>query len=1123
MKSALKLLSCVFAMSLMISLPCVAQDSTSITGGLSGAVTDASGALVAGATVTLTGPQGTHKLTTNAAGRYAATGLTPGYYDVTVEKAGFQKVEAKHNEVVVNSSSTLNLTVTVGSVDTTVEVTSAAAELDSNSTAVTSNITDTFYNSVPMPRNVSAIFYSAPGAVQGQVSASPNPTTGPGAANPSIGGGSSLENLYVVDGVTITDQAFGSIGTYNRYHGALGTGINLTFIKEVDIKTAAFEPQYGKSLGGIVQIVTKSGGDSYHGAIGAYLGPGKFYAGRYQFYNFGYQQITPAQTLNNPQYDVSAELGGYVPHFQNKLFFFGAFNPSLGQIIWLANPKSPVTYAHGIYPSDVTTLSWAAKMTYKLSDTTTLEGSGFGDPSKHNAIPNTFSTNQPLSVTSSYRFGSQDSIARIRSAITPTLVGDASYAYNHNTFSESPSINTFGISDQSAQSLPTPGGTVASGFGAYEPTTNNTYSIAGNISKTVNFFGQHTLSAGYAYDHTDFLDQPSRSGGLYPIPVNNYQGTTIVVPAKAAAAPGSLTNAQFSIAATNSNPLFTLGDTTCTLCPTNKAGQKVYASVSRGTYVGLNVQAIGRYKSAYASDDYQLNRYVNLNLGVRWEQQQIGGTLLNYTFTGNWSPRLGINIDPLGDNKGKLFFNYGRNYWAMPLDAAIRQLGNEQDDTAYYFAPVINADGSYTIIPDSAHNLNGTPKSTTAGVVANFSAPSFASSTGEGIIPGTKSEYVDEYVIGVEREINNGLVIKGRYTDRRLGRAIEDIGTQSPEGSALPIPNFNGGIANPSPSTDIGVNEQEITYTQAQFLAANKGGNPTAATYVAPVAGCTAKNDTFFGVGGPFINGLNQQVGGACFPNYLTADAPCSAVFPASQCTGPGGIGDGKSDGFVKPVRRYQATEFEVDKRFSNNWLAQVNFRWATLFGNYEGAYRNDNGQSDPGISSLFDFTAGALGLLGNQFANGDLSTDRRVVGNMFLSYNVSRDTPFLHMAKGLTVGAGMRGQSGVPLSLLGDHPVYLNQGEVPIGGRGAAGRTPSSVQLDLKAEYPMTIKEKYTLKFGMDMFNVTNSQYELSRVQYTQTAASGVGVPPNLNVDYGRPTAFQGPFYARAVIRMEF
>ena len=83
----------------------------------------------------------------------------------------------------------------------------------------------------------------------------------------------------------------------------------------------------------------------------------------------------------------------------------------------------------------------------------------------------------------------------------------------------------------------------------------------------------------------------------------------------------------------------------------------------------------------------------------------------------------------------------------------------------------------------------------------------------------------------------------------------------------------------------------------------------------------------------------------------------------------------------------------------------------------------------------------------------------------------------------GLTVGAGLRGSSGVPLSFLGDHPVYLNQGEVPIGGRGAAGRTPSASQLDMHLDYPIGLGShgghEYSLKLAMDMFNVTNSQFE--------------------------------------------
>jgi len=1029
------------------SRPSIAQQSSTVTGGLNGVVVDAAAAVVPGAKITLQGPQGTRVLTTDAQGHYTASGLVPGFYDVTVEKAGFKKVKSVHNEVVVNTSSLLNVTLRVGSAEETVEVVAGAVGIDTESTAIDANLTDTFYNMIPMARQVSAIFYAAPGTASGQVAGTPN-QAGPGSSNPSIGGSTGLENLYVVDGVTITDQAYGSLGTYNVNHGSLGTGINLAFIKEVDVKTYGFEAQYGKAQGGIVQMITKSGGNAFHGALGAYVGPGAWYAARNQFYQYGYLQTTPSLTLSTPHYDLAAEFGGYIPRFRDKIFFFGAFNPSLDQGIAAADPNFSYTpiVAHGPFAYSTTAMSWAGKLSFQLSPKIQFEVASFGDPSRHNSVPNTLSTTNIPSSLSSWQYGSRDSLIRVNSVMTQSWTADASFTYNYDHFIESPSQNNYAISDQSLLAGGR-GTTVSTGFGSYAPSKEDTYSISANTQKTAHLFGQHTLSVGYSYDHTGFLYSPSRSGTLFAIPDKNAAGTSLTslfsnIPAQAS---GAMTNGSFTVAATNSADLT---DNTCTQCPIWNGG-RVYASETRGTYVGFNVHSVGRYHAAYGDDTWEVNRFVTLNGGIRWEEQRVGGTLLNYPFTGNWSPRVGINIDPFGDRRGKVFFNFGRNYWAVPLDAANRQLGNEQDDTHYYFAPEV-VGGALVIVPDDAHTLNGLPK---AAGGSTFSAPNFSSSTGEGIIPGTKSEYEDEYVLGLEREIKTGLVVKARYVDRRLGRIIEDIGSQSPEGATIGS-NYTGGI---------------------------------------------------------WVDGKNQPVGGACFLNLATMDA---------------GPGDGKPDGFVNPERRYQALELEFDKRFSNHWLAAVNYRFANLWGNYEGAYRNDNGQSDPGISSLFDFTAGKLNLLGDQFKPGWLSTDRRNVGNMFLSYTIGADSPFVHGAKGLTMGMGLRGQSGVPLSLLGDHPAYLNQGEVPIGGRGAAGRTPSSMQLDMKGEYALHVHESTVLKLALDAFNVTNSQFTTAKVQYTQQPALGypvVGSTPTLNSDYGRPTSFQGPFYARATIRLEF
>lgn len=1110
-----------FLLTLAFCLPvaAIAQDQSAVTGSLNGTVNDATGAAIPDVTIAVTGPQGTITTHTDNLGRFSVGNLTPGFYDVKATKSGFSTVEARRSEVTVSVASTLTLTMGVGSEATTVEVTAAAVQIDTQNTAVTTNLTDTFYQSVPMQRNVSAIFYAAPGVAGGQVAASPN-GVGPGQSNPSIGGASGLENLYIVDGVTITDQAFGSIGTYNRYKGALGTGINLAFVKEVDVKTTAFEPSYGKATGGIVQIVTKSGASSYHGALSAYFAPSQFWAGRYQFYQFGYLQRTPFSTLSEPALEASLEFGGYVPGLKNRMFFFGAFDPSLNSAFVAANPNSPSqSIALGTLHSNKTTLSYAGKITFKVTDRMNLELTAFGDPARHNAVPNLWvnpdglSSTVPLTTYSSFNFGSYNYLARLDTAVTPSWTVDAAYAYNHNHFDESPSFNIYQITNTIPTYLPNPGGSIVTGHGAYEPSKNNTYSIEANTTKIVKLWGQHTFNIGYQYDHTSFLDEPSRSGPLFPVPATNAAGQSLtgLFPNMPPSSVGRLTNALFSVAPINPA---NLADRTCTQCPIIN-GVSAYASVTRGTYNGLYVNSGGRYHTAFGEDIYQMNRRLVFDIGVRYENQRIFGDLLSYNFGPSWSPRMGVIIDPEGNQKSKIFFNFGRNYWAMPLDAAIRQLGDEQDITSLYFAPVVASDGSISITPDTAHTLNGLNKNTNpvSGAITTFGSPSFASSTGEGILPGTKQEYVDEYVLGFERNLSQAMVFKIRYTDRRLPRIIEDIGSQSPEGSTM-LAGFVGGITNPTANTDISVNEQEVTYTPTQaaknVAVLASGQKLTAANYTPPVTGCLYVNDTFTqGTGGAFfVNGLSQPVGGACFLNYQTAAGPPP---------------DGIPDGFVNPERRYNAVEIELDRRFSHHWLAFINLRWANLWGNYEGAFRNDNGQSDPGISSLFDFTAGKLGLLGDQFTPGFLSTDRRVVGNLFLSYNVGSDTPFVSMLKGLTFGVGMRGQSGVPLSFLGDHPIYLNQGEVPIGGRGAAGRTPSASQLDLHLDYPVHFTERYGLRMTMDMFNVTNSQFTTARVQFTQLGSPAVGAVPAINLDYNRPSSFQGPFYARGSVRFEF
>ena len=183
---------------------------------------------------------------------------------------------------------------------------------------------------------------------------------------------------------------------------------------------------------------------------------------------------------------------------------------------------------------------------------------------------------------------------------------------------------------------------------------------------------------------------------------------------------------------------------------------------------------------------------------------------------------------------------------------------------------------------------------------------------------------------------------------------------------------------------------------------------------------------------GDFFRGYDgSPYNGGCLLNPDTAD---------------GGGPDGKPDGFAKPVRIYQELVVEYNRNLKNNWQMRANYRFAKLWGNYEGLFRNDNGQSDPGISSLFDFTAGVIGLLGDQFKAGFLNTDRRNVANVSVAYVVPKDSLMSALNK-MNLGTNIRAASGNPLSAYASHPVYNNTGEVPIGGRGTLGTLPNTLR----------------------------------------------------------------------------
>jgi Carboxypeptidase regulatory-like domain len=1074
------LLLSALALTATINIPTYlhGQQLSATRGGLGGVITDKSGAMVPDAKVTISGAADRRVVMTDSAGRFLASDLTPGMYSVSVEKAGFQGQSAKNLEVVINKTQSVDFSLAAGNVAETVEVNATTVSIDPTSTAVSDNLTASFYQQVPVARNVGSLFYVSPGVVDGGTT---------GTSNPSVGGATGLENLYLVDGVVLNDSGYGGLGVWSPTYGSLGTGINLSFIQEVQVKTAAYEPKYGGVNGGILQIVTKSGGTQFHGAVAAYLAPegtsaSYRYADSFRLANPTFQR---GKIFSQPAYDASVELGGFIPirGQHDRLFFFGSFNPSLNQVNFLTPNFSPL-YNHGPFASSATTRSWAGKLSLKITDGTALDASAFGDPALNNfSFNDPFVNNYPNlnlggeSSFSTWNYGSRATVIHLSSSVNPTTQLNLAGTYKSSGFTEAGFANVFNISDRTGAP------STLQGLGFFQNPTNKSYGVNLDVQKVANLhqLGSHTFSVGIGFTRATYSVFKEYSGGRFNFPTTNADGVAIQSIGGNDQLAGASTSGAFYLATASPN-------CPTSLCPffnstDSSVGRvQVYLRQVRGLFNPPNNTSNEGYLTTYANDSLALGRRVTINAGIRWEEEQLNGPNQQYVFNDNWSPRLGINIDPFADRKTKVFFNWGRYTQGLPTDAAIRELNQELDVTARWAAPsdgtnlITNADGTISPILDSAHLLSGIARyansSSSKGPASALTASAGAL---ELIHSGTRLNFEEEYLLGFEREVASGMVLDVRYSDRRLERIVEDMQGISPEGANAGLPNQIYLIGNPSPSSDYFVNEIEEKYDPA----------------VGPPANCV---DDY----GAQQDSLGNVVGAACGQNPDTAGL-----------TTP----DGKPDGFATPVRRYQSLEVELNKNFSRGFLVRANYRFAKLWGNYEGLYRNDNGQSDPGISSLFDFTQGVIGLLGAQFQPGYLNTDRRDVGNLYGSYTVQNG-----FMRKLTGGVGLRGQAGTPISRLASHPVYQNPGEIPIGGRGTAGTTPTTLQLDTHLDYPVSFGDKGSLKLVFDGFNVTNSLFTKTVNQNIDT-----GFQTGADPTFSTPTTLQRPFYARFAVRYEF
>jgi outer membrane receptor protein involved in Fe transport len=998
-----RFLSLVLLLLLATSAVVLGQETT---GTISGRVLDAQDLPVPGATVVVTGPQGSRTATADASGRYSVPFLTPGTYGLKVELQGFRPFARENIGVSIGQTITITARMEVGGLAETVSVVGVSPLIDVTSTTTGSILTSELFEKMPSGRRMSDTLYMAPGV---------GSSGSAGSANPSLSGGSGLDNQYVVDGANVTNQGYGALGSYSIVFGSLGNATPFDFIQEVQVKTGGYEAEFGQATGGVINVVTKSGSNQIRGSAFGYMRPEKTEGAWTQVNSPNGSVNTTATRVG----DFGAEGGG--PIMKDHLFFFGAIDPSWDtrSVIAPNDVANFPLYSLGSVNRDRRTTAYSAKATAQLSSAHRFDVSFFGDPSKGtngpqrpDALMKALYQNGAWVPTafSSLTYGGHNQAVRYNGILSNSFLVEAYFARALNDINEVPQVNSWSVTDQTVVPNVRSGG-----IGFYEAgnhSLNKQYSV-----KLTNSFGGHELKYGLEYDNVDFSNINQRTGPTFMVYPNG----------PGAAGVPTATGASVTIL---SDPTF----------------GKVY----RVTRANLNSArtTTQKYFDFFVQDTWRAGSRLTINPGIRYEQEALSGTVIeDWKLKNNWAPRLGATYDLRGDGKTKLYGNFGLYYSRVPNDLAARALSVDAGVSLadYYDAALTQA------IPN--------------GVMAGSTTVHYKiAGTGADVIdPSTKLGYTREVILGFEHQIMANTTIGARYISRRIPRVLEDVAN-------CPMVAYD---LYPSACASV---EYILT-------------NPNHDTPINPAA--------------------------------LAADPIFGSVH------------------FDDPIHKYDAVEITLARRMSNNWQMNASYRWSRLRGNYEGFYRDDNGQSDPGISSLYDFPTndptytsigaaefgypGDIRYLG---ADGILPLDRPHSGKIFGNYT---------FPMGLNLGVGFNLSSGKPLTPLAANPNYSNGGEIPAAPRGSGiqtvegfkKRTPFQSQVDFQAAYELKLSAVRRVSLMMDVFNVFNQQIVYDYDNYTELTY-GAGTNPNA----GWPTTssvvgnwpqYQTPRQLRFGLRFQF
>lgn len=1033
--------------------PVYAQDRT--TGELAGNVTDQTGAPAAGVVVTLT--DATRGFTARAVsgtdGGYRFGRLKIATYTVSVISQG----EAIEEVIRVQAGSRQGVNFVVSSTEgletvtvTARRATSTRKDFLGQEAGITVD-TDDLLARVPVGRTATAVALLAPGTAAGDTAFTNSRLAG-GGGLPSISGSSVAENTIFINGYNITDT--------RRFLGAMNF-VPFEFFQQIDIKSGGFQSEYGRTTGGVTNLVTRSGTNEFGGGASIFYVPEATRGHSPDTFDIVRSIDTVSSTETN------AWLSG--PIIEDRLFVYGLVNFrtikrdnfSNGQL----DRSVDDTPRWGV---NIDAVLWDDEalgrhtLTYThINDKKTV----FTDQFNFDNTPGEDPADVPIGSLRGTGFqnsGGNTDIYNYKGVIRDWLT--VAFLYGTSTSDVS--------AGSTADSLPVifdvrSGTFVAIGSWVnftVTPIDNNQREIfRGDVDIFVDdMFGDHKFRLGFDIENLDSAEESANSGGVYYAYFNE-------VPERFD--PGQVISA--------ANDIVRVRDRT-----------------TGGAFVT-------KHTAIYIQDRWSITDRLTVNLGLRnetFDNKDLNGTTF-VKLSNQLDYRLGFTYDISGDQTSRVYGFAGRYHLPVANNTNVRMAGSEVFVHDWFILDSTNADDTPNIGTFLGRDVVSPGGVTPAETLRD---------------KNLKSQKMDEFFLGYEFDMEGDWTFGVRAIYRNLNNAIEDgaidAGMQTwaadngldvaaistiwsafhqfilinPGSDATfdaPVSDFTIGPFAPRVDLmedDMGV----IIETQAELDAINAAG----------LAANTATNDGLAGAlaflgGDPDGDGLVEI--------FLTAE----------------------QIGVPKVKRKYKALELTAEKRFSNGWSLTANYTLSKTSGNYEGSVKSDVGQTDAGLTQDFDtkgLTDGISGLLPTDHRHSFKAFGSyEITDNLVIGANVMVLSPRrfgclgVHPTDGI---AALFGASSFFCDLDGD-------GVKELTPRGSILKAQWEKRLDLSLTLRPDFEafEALNVSFRVDVFNVFNSHDWIDLQEFGEFGSGEV------RATFGNPTQFSPPRAVRFSARATF